>query len=72
MKLYTLIGIMAISAVAFTSCKKTYTCNCYSPDLNHSTPPFEIRDTKKNAEQECETQPQRGVHTGANYVCNLE
>lgn len=63
---------MAISALVFTSCKKTYTCKCYSPALNHSTPPFEIKDTKKNAEEQCETQPQRGQHTGTDYICHLE
>ena len=72
MKLYTIISIIAISALAFTSCKKTYTCNCYSPGLNHSTPPFEIKDTKKKAKEECETQPQRGLYTGTDYVCKLK
>ncbi len=72
MKGYTVVFIMAFAAIAFTSCKKTYRCSCYNPALNHTTPSFEIKDTKKKAKEECETQPQRGLYTGMDYVCNLE
>lgn len=72
MKLYTFVSILAISAIAFTSCKKTYKCSCYSPSLNKTTPAFEIKDTKKNAKEECASQPQRGLYTGTDYVCNLK
>lgn len=72
MKLYTFASIMLIAAFAITSCKKTYTCSCYSPSLNKSTPPFEIKDTKKNAEEECESQPLTGMYTGTDYICKLK
>lgn len=72
MKKYTIITVIAMAVFAFTSCKKTYRCSCYSPALNHTTPSFEIKDTKKKAKEECETQPERGLYTGTDYVCNLE
>jgi|GEM_PF-6640231 len=72
MKRYILTAILAIPVLAFTSCKRTYVCSCYSPSLNRSTPSFEIKDTKKNAEAECEAQPQKGVYTGTDYVCRLQ
>jgi hypothetical protein len=72
MKHYTILAVFAISAFAFTSCKKSYRCTCYSPALNYSTPSFEIKETKKNAKEECESQPQRGLYTGMDYICHLE
>lgn len=72
MKLYTIICILGISVFAFTSCNKTYKCSCYSPSLNRTTPAFDIKDTKKNAKEECESQPTKGIYTGTDYVCNLK
>lgn len=72
MRYYTILAVFAVSAFAFTSCIKSYRCSCYSPDLNHSTPSFEIKDTKKNAQDECESQPQSGLYTGTDYICHLE
>lgn len=54
-----LMTLAAICALAFASCKKTYTCSCtatvnifgYTAPANSSTT---IKDTKKNAETACD------------------
>lgn len=69
---HSILVVIAISAIAFTSCKRTHRCSCYSPALNQTTPSFEIKGTKKEAKDECESQPLRGRHTGMDYVCNLK
>lgn len=72
MKQYIIFSVFVVSAFTFTSCQKTYKCSCYSPALNYTTPSFEIKETKKNAKEECESQPQRGLYTGTDYICHLE
>lgn len=72
MKRYTFITVLAISAFAFTSCKQTYDCSCYSPSLNRTIPSNKIKDTKKSAKAECEAQPLTGLYTGTDYICNLK
>lgn len=72
MRYYTILTVFAISVFACTSCKKSYKCSCYSPALNRTTPSFEIKDTKKNAKDECESQPLRGLYTGTDHICHLE
>lgn len=72
MKHYIIPAVFALSVFAFTSCKKTYRCRCYSPALNYTTPSFEVKGTKKKAKEECISQPQRGLYTGTDYVCNLQ
>ncbi|HEY9176881.1 MAG TPA: hypothetical protein VIN07_04285 [Flavipsychrobacter sp.] len=72
MKHLIILTVFAVLAIVFSSCERSYRCSCYSPSLNRTTPTFEVRGTKQDAEKECENQPQRGVYTGTDYVCNLE
>ncbi|MCB9046853.1 MAG: hypothetical protein H6550_12040 [Chitinophagales bacterium] len=72
MKSYTFIAVLAIAAISFTSCKRSYNCACYSPSLNRSTPAFEIKDTKKKAKEQCESQPLTGAYTGTDYICRIQ
>lgn len=72
MKYYFTIAVLAISTFAFTSCQRSHTCTCYSPSLNRSTPDFEITGSKKDAQNECESQPQLGKYTGTDYQCRLK
>lgn len=54
MKKYLVLG--AIVSVAFISCKKDYTCECTANAAGvTSTSTISIKDTKKNAEEDCES-----------------
>ena len=63
---------LVFGGLALTSCKKDYTCTCYSPSLNRSAPDIKINGTKKQAEDDCKALPQTGQYTGTDYVCNLK
>lgn len=65
-------ALIIITTLTVTSCKKTYTCSCYSPDLNQSTPDIEIKDTKKQAKEKCEAIPVTGQYTGGDYECFIK
>ncbi|MBL7684190.1 MAG: hypothetical protein JNK00_12595 [Flavipsychrobacter sp.] len=50
-----LIAGVALMAIAFTSCKKDYTCTCTyanNPSVNSTST---IKTTKKDAETKCST-----------------
>lgn len=72
MRYYISAALIIISALTITSCKKSYTCSCYSPNLNQSTPDFVIKDTKKQAKKKCEAQPVTGGYTGKDYECFIK
>lgn len=72
MKSYILFTVATFFALSVTSCKKDYTCACYSPSLNRSAPDIKINGTKKQAEDDCKALPQTGQYTGTDYVCNLK
>lgn len=72
MKLYIPGLLFAFAAIAFTSCEKTYKCSCYSPNNNRSTPVTEIKGTKKDAREKCESLPLTGQYTGNDYICTLK
>lgn len=72
MKSYISIALIAFSLVAVTSCKRSHTCSCYSPDLNKKSPDFEIKGSKKDAKAECEAEPLTGAYIGTDYQCNLK
>ncbi|MCB9066135.1 MAG: hypothetical protein H6551_13430 [Chitinophagales bacterium] len=63
--------IVAVCIIAFASCKKDHNCECYSPNLN-STIKINIHDTKRNAKDACEAQPQTGQYTGKDFQCYLK
>lgn len=65
-------ALVIMVILATTSCKKSYTCSCYSPSLNQSTPDFVIKDTKKQAKEKCEAQPVTGQYTGSDYECYIK
>jgi len=47
----TKILFAVIMSCMVTACKKTYTCSCTNPGGVFKT--YEIKDTKKKAEQKC-------------------
>lgn len=68
--LYTLT-ILAATSLVFASCERTYTCNCYSPSQNQSTPSFKVEaSTKSEAKNEC--QNQSGNYVGNDFICTLD
>lgn len=69
MKKITTLAMLALFAVAFTSCKKDYTCECTYANaaLNSSS---EIKTTKKDAQDKCDA-----LHAAASPVggtCKLK
>lgn len=72
MKLNILAATLIMAALFTTSCKREFTCSCYSPGLNASTPDFKVQGKKSDAKKECEEQPLTGRYTGTDYVCNLK
>lgn len=70
MKKFAPIAAIALFAVAFTSCKKDYTCECKGgtgvPDMN-----YEYNKQKKaDAEAACKTQSNAYTIVGGN--CTLK
>lgn len=55
MKKIAPIAAIALFAIATTSCKKNYTCECVSTSngTQIGTTSFDIKDKKSNAETEC-------------------
>lgn len=69
MKKNTLIALVAILAISFTSCKKDYTCECtYSNTALNST--STVKTTKKDADARCETL--NNAAKGAGGTCKIK
>ncbi|MFY7971440.1 MAG: hypothetical protein ACOVOO_05820 [Flavobacteriales bacterium] len=66
MKKITLIGALCIAACSFTSCKKSWTCNCVNNTDSEFTMSTSFEATKKNAEEQCD------AFQEIDYTCTLK
>lgn len=61
-KLVLAVAVVAFAATTLTSCKKEYTCTCKVTLLGITTSASgTIKDTKKNAKEECDKGDSAGV-----------
>ncbi len=58
MKKFAPIAAIALFAIAFTSCKKEYSCECSIDGVVYGT--TKIKDTKSKAKSKCETETSFG------------
>lgn len=66
------LAIAFIAGIAFTACKKEYTCECTYEDASGQTASSSttIKDTKKNAEDACEGNEVSSG--GSTWTCELK
>jgi Ni/Co efflux regulator RcnB len=70
-KLLLSIAAFALVATTMTSCKKEYTCECTVSGGGFSaTASGTIKDTKKNAKEECEKE--NGTVSGVTTSCKIK
>lgn len=50
-----LVAAVALLAASFTSCKKTYTCQCTYANNSALNSSSDIKTTKKDADKKCST-----------------
>lgn len=71
MKAYISLTVLAITTLIFASCERTYTCNCYSPGQNQSTPSFKVEaKSKSEAKDKCTSESSNYV--GPDFTCTLD
>ena len=66
-----LFSALVLGAMTLVSCKKEYTCSCsFSGNGVSGTASTTIKDTKKNAQEECESGS--ATANGTTTTCSLQ
>ena len=71
MKRIVIITATMACAASFTACKRTYTCDCYSPAVNRHIR-MDVKDTRKGAKDYCKAQSTSTRFATTDFTCTLD